>query len=110
MAVPLLKPSDRRAYEMCRLAFIKYRRAPDLVRAHARKQIAAWRREKTCSPWYWRRWNELLLRPIAECERIVMASTDEGQVLRANNPFPGLFSRAERTQILEAGRREEARS
>jgi hypothetical protein len=29
-----------------------------------------------------------------------MALTDEGQALRANNPFPGIFSREERARIL----------
>lgn len=89
---------------MCRIAFEKYRRDPDAIRAHAREQITAWRRERTCSPWYWQRWTELLLCSIDECERVVMANTDEGQALRANNPFPGLFTQDERARIREAGR------
>lgn len=100
----LANASDRRALEMCRLAFEKYRRDPDAIGAHARTQIAGWRRARTCSPWYWERWTELLQRGIDECEQVVMADTDEGQALRANNPFPGLFTRDERTRILEAGR------
>lgn len=95
--------SDRRAYEMCRLALAKYREAPETIRAHALTQIEGWRRGEVCSPWYWQRWSELLALPVEGCERVVMADTDEGQALRANNPFPGIFAREERARILAAG-------
>ena len=39
---------------------------------------------------------------------IVLAATDEGQALRANNPFAGLFDRAERNAILAAATDEQA--
>jgi hypothetical protein len=57
--------------------------------------IAKWQQQNICSVWYQERWSYLLSLPIDEAEAIVMAPTDEGQMLRASIPIAGVFSQEE---------------
>ena len=95
-------PSDCRARRMCELALAKYAADPAAVRARALANIAVWERAASCSPWYIRRWRQLL--EAEDLRETLLADTDEAQRLRANDPFAGLFDRAERNAILAAGR------
>jgi hypothetical protein len=99
-----MNASDRRARRMCELALAKLEAEPARVRAAAAAMIATWERAQSCDPWYPARWRELLAGEPATLRRALLAATDEGQMLRANNPFAGLFTRAERSTILAAGR------
>ncbi len=96
--------SDRRAREMCRLALARLARDPDGVRARARALVELWERKATCHPWYAARWRALLDSPSDALGGVLMADTDEGRMLRANNPFAGIFTREERRLIQKAGR------
>lgn len=91
---------------MCEMALAKLAAEPERVRGLAVANIAIWERMQSCSPWYVRRWRELLRDP--DLATILLAPTDEAQALRANNPFAGLFNRAERNAILAAGADEQA--
>jgi len=99
-----MNASDHRAFEMCRLALEHLARDPAGVTAKARVLVDLWERNRTCHPWYWERWRELLDRPVEEIHAVLMADTDEGQMLRASAPFAGIFSREERNRIHAAGK------
>lgn len=99
-----MNASDRRAYEMCRVALDHLARDRAGVTAKARGLVDLWERGQTCHAWYCGRWRELLDRPAEEIRAILMAATDEGQMLRANAPFAGIFSREERNRIHAAGK------
>lgn len=96
--------SDRRALKMCELALVKLIAEPDRIRAAAVANVATWERVGSCGDWYQSRWRELLAADPTVLAATLLAATDEGQALRANNPFAGIFSRAERNAILAAGR------
>lgn len=99
-----MNASDRRAYEMCRLALDHLARDPQGVTARAHALVDLWERKQTCHPWYCTRWRDLLGRSVEEIRAVLMAETDEGQMLRANAPFAGIFSREERNRIHAAGK------
>lgn len=99
-----MNASDRRAYETCRLALDHLARHPAGVTARAHALVGLWERNGTCHPWYVERWRDLLGRPIEEIRAVLMAGTDEGQMLRANAPFAGIFTHEERNRIHAAGK------
>jgi hypothetical protein len=64
--------------------------------------IATMRRAESCSERYLSAWEELLnAGPEMLCS-VILASTDEAQVLRSIHPLAGLLSPAERTDIIRA--------
>ena len=91
--------NERKALALCALAFDKLDRDDGTLRAMALAQIERWERQRLCSRYYIERWRELLAMDANDARRIALAPTDEGQALRANNPFPGFFSRDERAQL-----------
>lgn len=93
--------SDRRAWEMCRAALRRLKESPEPVRAKALANIAVWERNRTCHPWYARRWREVLDWPADRLEAHLLALTDEAQALRASNPFAGVV-RLRRPSTLKA--------
>lgn len=97
-----MNTSDRRAYEMCRLALVHLTADPDGVTAKALANIMVWERQGTCHPWYVERWRHLLAHPVG-VGAVLMAENDEGQMLRANNPFAGVLTPAERAMIRAVG-------
>ena len=60
--------------------------APDLVRA--RRQVARWVKQGTCSPWYARRWSEILAgKPAEAAARLLALEEGEQKALYQNTPF-----------------------
>lgn len=94
--------SDRRAWDMCAAALVRLAEAPEVVKAKARANIELWERRQTCHPWYARRWRDLLAGPIDRLEAAVLALSDEGQALRANNPFAGAVRLPRKSPVRRA--------
>jgi hypothetical protein len=66
-----------------------------------RRNLATMRRAGSCSALYLDRWEQLLAAgPETLCE-VVLADTDEGQVLRSVHPLAGILAPHERWRVLE---------
>jgi hypothetical protein len=94
--------NEARALAICRAGFEKLVEDDGTLRSKALALIELWERKRTCSPYYPKRWRELLAMPLDEARTIVLAPTDEGQALRSASPFAGFFSNAERRQFHRA--------
>ena len=90
---------------MCRQALDKLAQDGGTLKARALAHVARWEANGSCGHSYVRRWRELLDMPLDATRQIVLADTDEGQALRANNPFPGFFGTAERRSLRDASLR-----
>lgn len=93
---------ERHALLYCQRALDALARDHDRVRSIAISNITLWERERTCSPFYPQTWRSLLDKPLAHIRGVVLADTDQGQALRSNHPFAGVFSVAEARSIRRA--------
>jgi hypothetical protein len=96
--------NEARALEICRAAFDKLVTDDGRLRARALALVELWERKATCSPYYPRRWRELLAMRLEEARSVVLSDTDEGQSLRAASPFAGFFSNEERRRFRNPSR------
>jgi hypothetical protein len=64
------------------------------------RNIATIRSAESCSERYIERWEELIQGRFAELCAVVLADTDEGQVLRSASPLAGLIPEEERLEII----------
>jgi len=72
-----------------------------------RRNLDLMRARSTCSRVYLDRWEDLLARGPEEVAAVVLAPTDEGQVLRSIHPFAGILHPRERWALLAERAREE---
>lgn len=69
------------------------------IKAKAQKLIALWKRQAGLNPKLWQAWENLLEKPVADMRAIVLAETQDGEVLRHSMPFAGVLKNCERTQL-----------
>jgi hypothetical protein len=66
------------------------------------ENIATMRRAGSCAERYLRRWEELLAQGPEALRAVLLADSDEAQVLRSVYPLAGLLSPRERWAVLAA--------
>lgn len=94
-------PEDRRSLALTRAALDRLCRAWPADVALVRANIATMRRAGSCAPAYLRRWERLLDAGPQALQDILLADTDEAQLLRSVHPLAGLLSPRERWALLE---------
>lgn len=93
--------SDRIALAITRALLDAYERSPARGRALALRNLRRLEAQHPEVRKYARRWRELLDGPLPEMRSRVLASTDEGQVLRSTQPLSGLISLQQRRLLLQ---------
>ena len=71
----------------------------DLIVSRAEALTRKWDGVPGTSPYYGRKWRELLGSSIADMRVIVLADTDEGERLRHTMPFANIVSNSERSEL-----------
>ena len=71
----------------------------DLIASRAEALTRKWDTVPGTSPYYGRRWRELLGCSIADMRTIVFADTDEGERLRHTMPFANILTNSERSEL-----------
>ena len=94
-------PEDRRSLALTRVALDRLCRTWPADVALVRANIATMRRAGSCAPTYLRRWERLLDAGPQALRDILLADTDEAQLLRSVHPLAGLLSPRERWAVLE---------
>lgn len=61
--------------------------------------VTLWERKQTCSPYYWKRWRQLLTMPLDQPAAIVLADSDEGAQLRHADPFAAILTQDDRRML-----------
>jgi hypothetical protein len=97
---------DRRSLMMSRRIAAKIDGDPGARRAHACSEVCARWVEKGNVPA--NEWTDIMQRPWPEIRSILRDDSEEGRRLRQNDPFCGILTPAERSEIYREAARNEA--
>jgi hypothetical protein len=91
---------DNQSFALTQAALIQAAKAWPEARIVMEKNIATMRRAESCSEKYLKRWEQLIDEGLDRLREVILAETDEGQVLCSAAPLAGLLSDEERLSII----------
>ena len=92
---PLNNRHDRFAFLYVQACLNVMKQSPIAAQQLAHRNLSLFSQQGIGNPRYIKRWNDLLDMVPDKIVSIVMAQTDEGQVLRSTAPFAGMLSQGE---------------
>ncbi len=91
---------DNQSFLLTQAALNQAAKAWPEARILMARNIATMRRAESCSEKYLRRWEQLIDQGLDPLREVVLAETDEGQVLCSASPLAGLLSDEQRLGII----------
>jgi hypothetical protein len=91
---------DSQSFALTQAALIQAAKSWPAARVTIAANLATMRRTESCSTKYLKRWEELLDQGLDRLSEVVLAETDEAQVLCSVFPLSGILPEEERLRII----------